>query len=97
MKERRVAPILPVELVATILTPPGPAGRSTGRHLRFNRHKSNSDNGLACRLFVVNRLDNRARGRPVAPIMPVVPDLAVMSVVPALPRSYVTTGLLVVT
>ena len=29
--------------------------------------------------------------------MPVVPDLAVMSVVPAAPRSYVATGLLVVT
>ena len=46
---------------------------------------------------MVNRLDNRAKGRLVAAIMPVVPDLAVMSVVPALPRSYVATGLLVVT
>ena len=44
-KDRPGAPILPVEWVATILTPPGSAACSTRPHLCRNRHNSNSDRG----------------------------------------------------
>ena len=60
MKEQPRTPILPVERVATILTPPGPAGQSTGPYLCCNRYNASAGNGVACRLFSVNRLDNRA-------------------------------------
>ena len=58
-KGQPVAPVLPVELVVTILTPPGPCRRATCPHLWCNRHNSYVGNVLACRLFNVNRIDNR--------------------------------------
>jgi len=44
-KDRPAAPIFPVELVATILTPPGPACRLTSPNLCPNRHNSIVDRG----------------------------------------------------
>ena len=87
-KGQPVAPVLPVELVVTILTPPGPCPSSNMLHFWCNRHNSNIGNVLACRLFWINRVDNPCNYgrlcRSCHVVAPILPALAVNLVVTGL-------------